>query len=139
MLVLHLHRCFDKPWISGIPLYKQYRYKPVTKCNYRTVLGYFKNWNILQLSQKSTPSDAFDGIHQVFIDEISDNMDSLFESVNMVTLTQLIQKLMDFILSWVHPRLEVNAVPYFQAIPKSVYNRMQEKNHIKIGYIFDWF
>ena len=50
----------DKPWISGIPSYEQERYKPLTKCTYCTVLGYFNNCN--QLSQKSTPSDVFDEI-----------------------------------------------------------------------------
>ena len=36
---------------------------------------------ITQLSQKSTPSDSFDEMHQVVIDGISDNMASLVESV----------------------------------------------------------
>ena len=45
-----------KPWISVIPSDKQEDYKPVTKCNCWPVLGYFDNWNITQLSQKSTPS-----------------------------------------------------------------------------------
>ena len=35
---------------------------------------------MIQLSQKSTPYDAFDEIHQVVIDRISDNMASLVES-----------------------------------------------------------
>ena len=70
----------DKHWISGIPSDKQERYKPVTKCNYWPVLGPFNNWNIIQLSQKSTPYDAFDEIHQVVLDGISDNMASLVES-----------------------------------------------------------
>ena len=34
---------------------------------------------MIQLSQKSTPSDAFDEIHQVVLDRISDNMASLVE------------------------------------------------------------
>ena len=71
----------DKPWISGIPPDEQVCYKPVTKCTYWPVLGSLKNWNIIQLSQKSTPSDAFDEIHQVVIDGISGNMASLVESV----------------------------------------------------------
>ena len=70
----------DKPWIFGIPPYEQERYKPVTKCTYWPVLGYFKYWNIILLSQKSTPSDTFDEIHQVVIDGISDNMTLLVES-----------------------------------------------------------
>ena len=70
----------DKPWISGIPSDKQDRYKPVTKCTYWLVLGYFNNWNIIQLSSKSTSSNTFDEIHQVVLDGISDNMASLVES-----------------------------------------------------------
>ena len=49
---------------------------------YWPVLGPFNNWNIIQLSHKSTPSDSFDEIHQVVLDGISDNMASLVESVN---------------------------------------------------------
>ena len=70
----------DKPWIYGIPSDKQQLYKHVTKCTYLPVLGKFNNWNIIQLSQKSTPYDAFDEIHQFVLDGISDNMASLFES-----------------------------------------------------------
>ena len=39
------------------------------------------NWNIIQLSHKSTPSEESDGIYQVVIDGISDNMALLVESV----------------------------------------------------------
>ena len=67
----------DKPWISGIPSEKQERYKPVTKCTYWPVLGEFNNWNIIELSSKSTSSETFDEIHQVVLDGISDNMESL--------------------------------------------------------------
>ena len=68
-----------KTWISGIPTDKKERYKPVTKCTYWPVLGPFKNWKIIQQSHKSTPYDAFDEIHQVVLDGLSDNMASLFE------------------------------------------------------------
>ena len=71
----------DKPWISGILSDEQERYKPVTKCTYWSVLGSFNNCNIILLSQKSTPSDAFDEIHQFVLDGISDNMASLVELV----------------------------------------------------------
>ena len=37
---------------------------------------------MIQLSQKSTPSDAFDEINHVVLDGIRDNMASLVESVN---------------------------------------------------------
>ena len=70
----------DKPCISGISSDKQDRYKTVTKCTYWPVLGSFNNSNIIQLSPKSTSSDAFDEIHKVVIDGISDNMASLVES-----------------------------------------------------------
>ena len=70
----------DKPWISSVPTDEQERYKPVTKYTYWPVLGSFNNWNIIQLSQKSTPSDTFDEIHMVVLDVISDNMASLVES-----------------------------------------------------------
>ena len=68
----------DKPWIPDIQ--KNERYKPITKCTYWTLLGSFKNWNIIKLSQKSTSSDTFDEIHQIFLGGISDNMASLVES-----------------------------------------------------------
>ena len=32
----------DKPCISSIPLDEKERYKPITKCTYWSVLGYFK-------------------------------------------------------------------------------------------------
>ena len=70
----------EKPWIYGIPSDEQDSYKTVTKCTYWPVLGYFNNWNIIQLSQKSTPSDTFDETHQVALDGISDNMAWLVES-----------------------------------------------------------
>ena len=70
----------DKTWIPVISSDKQERYKPVTKCTYWLVLGAFNNWNIIQLSSKSTSSDTFDEIHQVILDGISDNMASLVES-----------------------------------------------------------
>ena len=72
----------DKPWIYGIPSDKQERYKYATKSTYWIVLGSFNNCNIIQLSQKSTPSDVFDEIHQVVLDGISDNMALLVESLN---------------------------------------------------------
>ena len=53
----------DKAWISGIPSDKQDSYKPVTNCTYWPLLGAFNNWNIIQLSSKSTFSDTFDEIH----------------------------------------------------------------------------
>ena len=54
-----------KPWIYGIPSDKQERYQPVTKCTYWPVFGAFNNWNIIELSSKSTSTETFDEIHQV--------------------------------------------------------------------------
>ena len=66
----------DKHCMSGIPSDEQERYKHVTKGTYWPVLESFNIWNIIQLSQKSTLSDAFDKIQQVVLDGISDNMAS---------------------------------------------------------------
>ena len=70
----------DKHGIYGITSDKQERLKPVTKCTYWPVLGSFNNWNIIEFSQKPTPSKTFFEIHQVVLDGISDNMASLVES-----------------------------------------------------------
>ena len=70
----------DKPLIYGIVSDKQERYQPITKCTYWPVSGSFNNWNIIELSPKSTSSDTFDEINQVVLDGISDNMASLVES-----------------------------------------------------------
>ena len=67
----------DEPWISGILLKKKARYLPVTNCTYWPVLGSYKNWNTIELTPKSTPSDAFDDIHKVVLDGISENMSTL--------------------------------------------------------------
>ena len=57
----------DKPWISGIYLDKQERYTPVTKCTYWSVLGSFNNWNMIQLSSKSTLSETFEKFTRLFL------------------------------------------------------------------------
>ena len=178
----------DKPWISVMPLDKQERYKPFTNCTYLPVLGSFNNWNIIQLSHKSTPSDAFNEIHQVDIYGMSDNMASLvksgkYGSINttdtttngfyviiftsdaytlrdnttidgqIITAGELVVK-SQYLCSvqaynnWycnqhpqqhvitvqtrtiLHTILEVNAVPYFHAIPKSVCNMTLSKKSI---------
>ena len=93
-----------KPWISGISSDKQECYKPVTKCTYWKVLGDFNNWNIIQLSSKSTSSDTFDEIHQVFLDGISDNMASLVESRKYGSIDTTDTKPMYFMLSYSHQK-----------------------------------
>ena len=68
-----------KLWIRCLTPKQQPRYKHVTSFSYWTVLGSFKNWNVITLSQKSTTSEDFEEIHQVVFDGISDNMDSLVQ------------------------------------------------------------
>ena len=67
-------------WISGVQSTKQARYQPVINCTYSPVLGPYNNWNIIHLTPKSITSEAFDKIHQVVLDGISENMASLFQS-----------------------------------------------------------
>ena len=70
----------DKPWIHGIPSKKKARYQPVTNCTYWPVLGSYNNWNIIELTPKPITFEAFDDIHQVVLDRISENMASLVKS-----------------------------------------------------------
>ena len=69
----------EKPWICGIPSKKQARYQPVTNYTYWPVLGSYNNWNIIELSPKSVPFEAFDEIHKAVIDRISENTASLVQ------------------------------------------------------------
>ena len=70
----------DKHLISVILSNKHARYQPVTNCTYSPVLGSYNNWNIIHITPKSTPFEAFYEIHKVVIDRISENMASLFQS-----------------------------------------------------------
>ena len=69
-----------KPWIYGIPSEEQAHYQPVTNCTYWSVLGSYNNCNIIEITPKSTPFGAFDEIHKVVLDRISENMASLVQS-----------------------------------------------------------
>ena len=69
-----------KPCIYGIPSKKQARYQPVTNYTYWPVLGSYNNCNIIELTPKSTSFEAFDEIHKVVLDGISDNMALLVQS-----------------------------------------------------------
>ena len=66
----------DKPWISDIPSTKQACYQHFTNCTYFKVVGSYNNWNIIDLTPKSIPFEAFDDIHKVVLDGISENMAS---------------------------------------------------------------
>ena len=79
--VLHVHQCLTNPRFLVYHQRKKARYQPVTTCTYWPVLGSFKNWNIIEITPKFTTFEAFDEIHQVFLDGISDNMPSLVQSV----------------------------------------------------------
>ena len=70
---------FDQPWIYGVQSTKQARYQPVINCTYWPGWGPYNNWNIIHLTPKSIPSEAFDEIHQVVLDGISENMASLVQ------------------------------------------------------------
>ena len=70
----------EKLCIYGIQLTRQTRYQYVTNFTYWQVLGPYNNWTIIDLTPKSTPFEAFDEIHQVVLDVISENMASLFQS-----------------------------------------------------------
>ena len=78
--VLYVHQLFDQPWIYGIPSKKQARYQPVTYRTYWPVLGSYNNFNIINIIPKSTPFEAFDDIHHIILNSISDNMSSLVQS-----------------------------------------------------------
>ena len=91
-------------YIYGIPSDEQERYKPVIKSTYWPVLGSFNNWNIIKLSQKSTPSDEFDEIHKVVLDEISDNMASLVYSGKYGAINTTDTGKKDFLLSCSHQK-----------------------------------
>ena len=71
-----------KPWIHGLTPQQQTRYQPVTYFNYWPVLGSVSNSNIITFSYKSTTGEAFEDIYQVFLDGISENMNSLVRCDN---------------------------------------------------------
>ena len=76
----------DKPWISDIPSNKQACYQYVTNCTYWPVLISFNNWNIIQMSQKVTHFEVFEGIHHVVLGGIGDNMASFFQYGKYVSI-----------------------------------------------------
>ena len=69
----------EKPWISGIPSRKKARYQPIANCTYWPVLGSYNNLNIIELTTKSIPFEAFHDIHTVVLDRISENSVSLVQ------------------------------------------------------------
>ena len=67
----------DKPWSSGVSHTKQPCYQIVFDFKYWPMLGYFKKSTIIKLTYKNTSSEYFDEIHNIFLDGISEDMDSL--------------------------------------------------------------
>ena len=68
-----------QPWIFFIQPTEQARYKTVINFNYWPVLVPYNNWNIINVTPKSIPSEAFDEIPQVVFNGISENMASLVQ------------------------------------------------------------
>ena len=48
-----------QPWVTSVTYKQQPHNQPVKNCTYWPVLGYFNNWNNLQLSHKATSSEEF--------------------------------------------------------------------------------
>ena len=69
-----------KPCISVIQSTKQAHYQPVINCTYWPVMGPYNNWTTIEITPKSIPFEAFDEIHQVVLDGISENMASVVQS-----------------------------------------------------------
>ena len=44
-------------------------------------MGSYKNWNIIELTAKLIPFEAFDEINKVVLDVMSENMASLVQSI----------------------------------------------------------
>ena len=69
----------DKPWDPGIVSSQKMCYQPVQDCTDWLILSLFNNWNIIKFPRKFTTYEEFEEIHQVLLDDISDNMDSLVQ------------------------------------------------------------
>ena len=59
---------------------KQALFQHVTNCTYWPVLVSYNNCNIIYLTPKATYFEAFDEVHKVVLDRISENVDSLVQS-----------------------------------------------------------
>ena len=70
----------DQTWNPSVTVQLQSHHQPVKDCKYWHLLGYFKNWNIIQLSHKETRSEEIHKINQVVLDGISDNMTALAQT-----------------------------------------------------------
>ena len=64
----------EKTWSTGISHYEQPHYHPVLDCTYWPVLGYFKKRKIIKLTNKGKSSEDFDGINNIFLYGIIENI-----------------------------------------------------------------
>ena len=71
----------EKTWSTGISHYEQPHYHPVLDCTYWPVLGYFKTYNMIIFTNKSTSSEHFGDIHKIILEGISDKMEYLVKKV----------------------------------------------------------
>ena len=69
-----------QPWYPSVPQHQQPCYQPVKNCTYCSMLGYFKSWDMIQLSHKGTSSEYIDKIIQVVLYRISYNMAELVQT-----------------------------------------------------------
>ena len=76
----------DKPWAYGIDPNKNLLYQPVAEFTYWPVLGPFNNWDTIQFTNKTTPSEFFDEVHKVVLDDISSNISYLLQLVKYGTI-----------------------------------------------------
>ena len=67
-------------WTTGTPEQQQPLYQPVKEFTYCPVVGYFNNWNIVQLSHKSTSSGEIDITNQVVLNGTRYNMAALVKN-----------------------------------------------------------
>ena len=63
-----------KPWIIGSDSARKPHYQHVEDYTKWSMLGSFKNWNIIRFTNKTTTNDEFDAVHKLLLDGISDNM-----------------------------------------------------------------
>ena len=90
----------DNPWARKVYHNKQPHYQPVIDCTYWPMLDAFNNWNITQLTNKTTSSENFDAVHKVVLYGTGDNMASLvhwckygaISSVDLTTTGQYVIK-----------------------------------------------
>ena len=53
------------------------------------MLGSLNNWNIIHFSNKTTPSEDFDEVHQLVLDGISANISYIFQTGKYGTINEV--------------------------------------------------